>query len=240
MPDQTINRFVGSGTAAEMAAFTPDPPTPASGPDNGYVFFNTDDATLYAWDGAAWVAAGGGGGGGGMVLLEQHTASASASLEFTTCISSTYDDYVIELVDVVPATDNVDLYFQVSTDGGATWVTAGGSYFWAFQFADNTTAFGVLNDASYVSTAAALGVALDTTAAAGLIGLNGQMRIYKPLTAAIHKFSADTVYYNNSSRLRRDLLFGWVTAATAFDAFRFLMSSGNIASGTIRVYGLEK
>lgn len=56
MPDATVNKFVGRGTAAEMAAFTPNPPSPASAPDNGYVFWNTDDDTLYAWTGAAWMA----------------------------------------------------------------------------------------------------------------------------------------------------------------------------------------
>jgi hypothetical protein len=55
--DVTLNKFVGTGDAAVMAAFTPSPPSPASAPDNGYVFFNTDDATLYAWDGGAWVVA---------------------------------------------------------------------------------------------------------------------------------------------------------------------------------------
>ena len=40
-----------------MAAFTPSPPTPASAPDNGYVFWNTTDNTLYAWNGSAFVAA---------------------------------------------------------------------------------------------------------------------------------------------------------------------------------------
>lgn len=57
MSDTTLNQFVASGTAAEMAAFTPSPPTVASGPDSGYVFFNTDDSTLYSWDGANWVTA---------------------------------------------------------------------------------------------------------------------------------------------------------------------------------------
>lgn len=63
MSDSTLNRFLASGTAAEMAAFTPTPPTPASGPDPGYTFYNTDDSTLYAWDGAAWQGVGGAGTG---------------------------------------------------------------------------------------------------------------------------------------------------------------------------------
>jgi hypothetical protein len=54
--DVTINKFVGTGTAAVMGAFNPVPPTPATPPGNGYLFWNTDDETLYAWDGAAWTS----------------------------------------------------------------------------------------------------------------------------------------------------------------------------------------
>lgn len=54
MADSTLNRFVARGTTAERIAFTPSPPTPASGPDPGYVWYDTDDNTLYAWMGSAW------------------------------------------------------------------------------------------------------------------------------------------------------------------------------------------
>jgi hypothetical protein len=58
MSDTTLNCFVASGTAAEMAAFTPNPPVPAAGPDPGYMWYQTDTGSLYSWDGAAWQAAG--------------------------------------------------------------------------------------------------------------------------------------------------------------------------------------
>lgn len=54
MSDATLNRFVASGTAAERAAFTPTPPTPASGPDSGYSFYETDTKKTYAWTGTTW------------------------------------------------------------------------------------------------------------------------------------------------------------------------------------------
>lgn len=64
MADSTLNRFQATGTTAERTAFVPSPPTPASGPDQGYTWFDTDDSTLYAYDfgAAAWVAGGGGSG----------------------------------------------------------------------------------------------------------------------------------------------------------------------------------
>lgn len=60
MSDTTLNRFVASGTAAERAAFVPNPPSPVSGPDPGYFFFETDTFLTYAWDGAAWHSTAGG------------------------------------------------------------------------------------------------------------------------------------------------------------------------------------
>lgn len=57
MSDTTLNRFLAQGTNAERLAFVPDPATPASGPDPGYIWWETDTGDTYAWDivGAAWV-----------------------------------------------------------------------------------------------------------------------------------------------------------------------------------------
>lgn len=65
MADSTLNQFVATGTTAERLAFTPTPPTPPSGPDPGYTWFDTDDSTLYAYDfgAAAWAPAVTGGAG---------------------------------------------------------------------------------------------------------------------------------------------------------------------------------
>jgi hypothetical protein len=63
MADSALNYFVARGTAAERAAFTPAPPTPASGPDPLHIFYETDTGDLYGWDGAAWDQLNTGGGG---------------------------------------------------------------------------------------------------------------------------------------------------------------------------------
>jgi hypothetical protein len=65
--DLTLNRFLASGTAAERGAFVPDPPTPSSGPDPLYLWFETDTGDTYAWDGSWNLVAPGSGGGGDVV-----------------------------------------------------------------------------------------------------------------------------------------------------------------------------
>src|SRR6056300_1235340 len=78
---------------------------------------------------------------GKLFLLSTQTASASASIEFTSGIDSTYDSYVFKFINIHPATDNVDLRFQASTDGGSTYgVTLTSSCFSAaHDEADTTT-----------------------------------------------------------------------------------------------------
>jgi hypothetical protein len=61
MADSKLNLFLSSGTAAERAAFTPDPPTPATGAAYTYLWYEEDTGRTYVWDaaGADWVQSGG-------------------------------------------------------------------------------------------------------------------------------------------------------------------------------------
>src|SRR5690349_3281182 len=69
------------------------------------------------------------GGGGSLVLVQQHTVSGATDANFPNtdsppCISSTYDDYQIDLVGLTMNTNTAVLLLQVSTDG-TTYVTSG-------------------------------------------------------------------------------------------------------------------
>lgn len=182
-------------------------------------------------------AANGTGGSGGLVLLEQHTASSSAELDFTTAISSTYDTYQIEILSLVPGTSAAIPQLQVSTDGGSTWITTST---YLYQVRQYSSAFNnVINSAS--DTKIVLSGAPSTTASNG--GFSATMRFYAP---------GDTTHWKVFT-----ILEGFIPVATdtnaymyqgggaykatgAFNAFRILMSSGNIASGVVRCYGIVK
>ena len=72
------------------------PQGPASAPIPGA---DGDDGQLIVIGAAVPGSAGPPGSSGALVLLEQHTASGSAELDFTTGITSTYDTYVFEFSD---------------------------------------------------------------------------------------------------------------------------------------------
>ncbi len=91
----------------------------AAAANNGCYYRVTDEGNKVEQStGSAWVVICGG-------WLEEHAASASASLVFTTCITSAYDTYVIELRNILPATDGASLLMRVSTDGGSTYDSSG-------------------------------------------------------------------------------------------------------------------
>lgn len=66
MTDSALNYYLASGTNAARLAFTPSPPTPASGPGMLYIWYETDTGNTYAYHGGSWskVNTGGGGSGG--------------------------------------------------------------------------------------------------------------------------------------------------------------------------------
>lgn len=183
--------------------------------------------------GVTVVTIAGGGSGGALVLLEQHTASASASLNFTTCITSTYDDYVIELVNVLPATDAADLMLRMSTDGGSSY-DSGANYSYIrvrVSVAATATAGGTGQTSLLLYTG---------TKNTSTWGIAGSIHLFSPLSTALFKqilWKATSI--DSTSRAFRDGS-GAYEITTAVNAFQFLFSSGNIASGTIRVYGIAK
>jgi hypothetical protein len=75
-------------------------------------------------------------GASGLVLLDTQTASASASLDFTTDIDATYDAYFLQVGDIVPATDGADLLVRFSTDGGSSYFATNYNYALRNFFAD--------------------------------------------------------------------------------------------------------
>ena len=173
---------------------------------------------------------------GGRVLLQQQTASASATLDFTTSISSTYDDYEIRIVGLIPATNAVVLQMRVSTDGGSTYLSTNiYSHGGIRSNAGGSVAFGT-NSTSQFNLGSSQGNQSDNG------GFSGTVSLFAPAdTARFKQIKTDAIEAATSATGYSTLSgSGTVQSAAAVNAFRFLFSSGNIASGTIRVYGLTK
>jgi hypothetical protein len=193
----------------------------------------TSDGTHATWEAAA--------GGGALVLLEQHTAADSATLGFTTCISAAYDEYLIELVGIVPATNGAVLLFRCSTNGGSTY-DASAIYDWGelhTLWSGGATSLGADGAVAISLFSDGAGTGLSSTATSPMVG---SFRLFDPASTASYKMilgSGFGVYSATDGRYQFSTTAQY-RSLTAVNAFQFLFSSGNIASGTIRVYGLAK
>lgn len=187
------------------------------------------------------LAAASGAAAGALVFLEAHTASSSATLDFTSFISSTYDDYVIEIVGILPATDAVNLQMEVGTGGGPTYDTTGSHYSSVIAgFKNDGSAYGPVVQNSGIPE-----LAHKVSSTTDFGGVQITMRFQLPQsTTQRRNFTGYGQYVTNDGGLAVANLSlvaaQYVTLGTALTALRFLFTSGNIASGTIRIYGISK
>lgn len=86
MADSTLNAFVGAGTTAERTSFVPAPPTPATGPDPGYVFWDTDLQQEFAYDFGLsdWVVIGSSPSSLGTALEDLGNSGTTKNIDFDT------------------------------------------------------------------------------------------------------------------------------------------------------------
>ncbi len=167
------------------------------------------------------------------MLIEQHTATAgTASLDFTTCFSSTYDDYLIELKQMVPTTSEKGMTLQFSN--GGVFDTAG-HYAWQ---ALAMVAAGSGGNGNASDTKIWFDVAQSNESSAAF---SGSYHFFGPGSALQKQitgtgFGMDTA----ASRIIGYSMGGQYTQTTAVDGFRIQADTGTLASGTVRCYGLAK
>ncbi len=196
----------------------------------------TANSKALVTDGSGNISWGTAAGSGALVFLEAHTASSSASLDFTTFISGTYDTYLIEGFGLVPATNTADMNLEIGTGGGPTYDT-GSNYEWVGNGYrsdgvghTNIGSSGVTKLFNSMSNTAAYGFGTFSLTATNL------------QSTALRKILHGTAQFVDSSPGNCFNVWGmsWNTSGTAVTALRFIMSSGNITSGTIRIYGITK
>ena len=180
---------------------------------------------------------------GGLVLLATATASASASIDFTSSIDGTYEEYELHVIDLIPATDNTAVWLRVSNDAGSTFKAGATDY----EYATFSNRSGAGTPIGVVST----GVN-NIPLSGGLLGVsnvatqsfNSIITIYNPSNSASKPIvSASAVYLNGGGALdivNTRINGMYTTGALAVDALRILTSSGNIASGEFKLYGVKK
>lgn len=157
--------------------------------------------------------------GSGAVYITEATASSSATLDFTDLTA--YTHYLFVFDKIKPATDAVSLYFRVSTNNGSSYLATG------------VYSSGSLTGQTQVT------LTQGGTISSSADGLTGTVWLFSPYVSAATWVISQFTGRSTSSVTPDSAGGGKHETAAQVNAVRFLMSSGNIASGKIRVYGVQ-
>jgi hypothetical protein len=181
-------------------------------------------------------------------LIATATASASATLSFTTGIDSTYDAYEFRYENIHPATDQIHFGFQVNAAGASGFNETITSTFFEAYHQESDSGAALHYDAGYDL---AQGTAYQTLARSQSNGADaaasGILTLYNPSSTTFVKHfvsRAQGMHGDGGVAAQAYVLdqfaAGYINVTAAIDEISFKYSSGNIDAGQIKMYGIAK
>ena len=179
--------------------------------------------------------------GGSLNLISTQTASSSATISFTSGIDDTYKKYIIKWINVHPATDDVDFKFQGSIDGGSNYnVSITSTWFEAYHDEADTGTSLAYNDSRDQANGTALQFINNKLGNDNDQSSCGELILYSPSdTTFVKHFLIKTIRISENDFQAQQYCGGYFNTTSAIDAIVFQMSSGNIDSGTFKLYGVS-
>lgn len=175
-----------------------------------------------------WQASGS--GSGVWVLIDTQTASTSSYLEFTG-LTDTYQSYVVILDNVRTTSGSaVTLEMLFSNDNGSSYYGSsykGGYTVFRYSGADGST----IGSFSTSSFSLARAVSTDICGANAYISLFGIGKAVNPRAVGNVSWCTNSDFYAGPAGVVNN-------GITTINAIKFKYTSGNIASGTITLYGI--
>ena len=180
-------------------------------------------------------------------LISTHAASASATLDITSGIDSTYPVYEFIFVNMHPATDEGDFRFQVNAyDHASTTQLTGfnetmtSTVFVAYHGEGDATHLGYdPNEASDQAQGTAYQVLVYETGSEGDQACSGILTLYDPSsTTFVKHFTASTNDNHAADYSINPYVAGYINTTNAINQISFKFSGGNIDDGTIYMYGV--
>ena len=181
---------------------------------------------------------------GSLVLISTTTASNSSAVNFTSGLDSTYKEYQFHFTDIHPASGNSAFMFNLSADGGSNYnVTKTTTAFWAaHNEAGSDANLYYRTSEDLVQSTADQKLSVEVTFPASVDddhSFSGILHLFEPSsTTFVKHFISDGNHYA-SNYSTRSFVAGYGNTTSAINAITFKMSTGNIATGTIKMYGVS-
>lgn len=161
------------------------------------------------------------------------TASNQSAVSFTSLIDSTYREYVFEVDNLLPSTTGNTSIIEVSDDAGSSWKST--SYAGVTMISNNSGGTAAVAASSNIQ----ISQTSDAVNTAGY-GMSGSLVLRSPSNTASRKvLTGQFGYRNSASGIGQAIVSGYWDGTAAITGIRFRFSSGNVASGTITMYGLK-
>ena len=215
----------GTGASTAIAAFDALAPTTTRGDlitrgasNNGRLALGASGTVLRS-DGtdATWATP---------VVNAVASGAVSAAATLDIAVGSTYDMYEIDLINMVPVTDNVAPFIRFSQSG--SYLSGASDYAWAASetFQDE------------VDSEITLGGNVGNDAREGI---NVTLRLFRPGASSFYKSCIWFGWGRSGAPVSSGVSGGGrlIANTDAIDGVRFLFSSGNIASGFYAVRGYK-
>ena len=181
--------------------------------------------------------------GGALTLISTQTASSSSAISFTSGIDSTYKEYIFKFINIHVGTNDTNFTFQASSNGGSSYgKTLTSSFFRAVHGEDGssgTVSYETDKDLAQSTSFQRIGHSMSTNDKACL---SGTMHLFDPSSTTFvkHFIARAAVNYAYDPGYNFDAYVGgYFNTTDAINAMQFKMSSGNIDSGTFKLYGIS-
>jgi len=181
---------------------------------------------------------------GSMTLLSTATASSSATIDFTSGISSTYKEYVFKFIDIHPSA-GANFNFQGNAVGGSGFNEAmTTTFFYAYHKEDGSDPTLMYNTGRDQAQGTGYqSISADGTGTDADQCLSGTLHLFDPSNTTFVKHYISRISNPNGSGSTTYMCdchsAGYFNTTTAIDEISFKFTSGNIDSGTIKMYGIK-
>jgi len=182
---------------------------------------------------------------GSMTFIKKLTASSSSTLSFVdgsngVVLDDTYKEYYITFNNIHPATNDVPLKGNFTTDGTN------------FNVTKTTTWFGAVNDENGTYTSLGYSTGRDlaqstsdftisqSTGNENQSSISGYLHLFNPSSTTFvkHFISVMSTDWGGIVGATNDFGAGYCNTTSAITGFRVNFSSGNIDAGNICLYGI--
>ena len=183
---------------------------------------------------------------GSMVHIKTLTASSSGTIQFqdgssSVVLDNTYPIYLFKIINMHPSVDNHIFEFQANASGGSGYnETITSTSFRAYHNESGSSSVleytgndDLAQGTDHQHLANGVGNANDE-------GLSGELYLFNPSsTTFVKHFMARVNFYDAGNMAVDHHTSGYINTTSAIDEIQFKMASGNIDSGTFKLYGIK-